>query len=378
MKSLAIVATHPVQYYAPLYRVLAREPGLELKVFYHHLPCDRDQGVEFGKPFQWDVDLLSGYTHAEGPAAISGLLDELLAHRWTAILVHGWSDSFSRKVIGRAWRTHTPIMVRGDSHLHTPRPLWRRWMKYPLYRYLLPRFSACLAVGTWSAQYYRHYGVPNEKIMMSPHCIDTERFAGQAASLRPLRAMIRSTWSLADDDFVFLYVGRLSSTKRVQDFIAALARCSESRVRIHGLIIGEGSLRESLERQAKQCFAPIRFAGFLNQSEVARAYAAADCLVLSSSGEETWGLVVNEAMTCGIPCLVSDQVGCGVDLIIPGINGMIFPCGDITRLSDLMCEVAEGRLRLDPAHPRSLEILKGHSCNTAARGVLEAMELFKV
>src|SRR5206468_2285855 len=95
--------------------------------------------------------------------------------------------------------------------------------------------------------------------------------------------------------------------------------------RVVGLMVGDGPLRDQCESLVEDTDVPIRFTGFLNQSEIVQAYLAADALVLPSDGEETWGLVVNEAMSCGRPCIVSDCVGCGPDLVAPGTTGFVFP-----------------------------------------------------
>src|SRR6202007_2160511 len=81
----------------------------------------------------------------------------------------------------------------------------------------------------------------------------------------------------------------------------------------------------------------ISFAGCLNPSRITESYIAADALVLPSDGAETWGLVVNEAMTCGLPCFVSDQVGAGPDLVMPDETGSVFRLGDVSGLAKLMC-----------------------------------------
>src|SRR3990172_7079616 len=78
----------------------------------------------------------------------------------------------------------------------------------------------------------------------------------------------------------------------------------------------------------------VRIAGFLNQSELPAAYAAADVFVLPSAFHETWGLVVNEAMNFDLPVVVSDKVGCGADLIEPGRNGFIVPHDDTAQLAE--------------------------------------------
>jgi glycosyltransferase involved in cell wall biosynthesis len=116
----------------------------------------------------------------------------------------------------------------------------------------------------------------------------------------------------------------------------------------------------------------VTFAGFLNQSEIVKSYVAADTLVLPSDGGETWGLVVNEAMVCGRPCIVSDKVGCGPDLVTPE-TGAIHPLGDVARLAELMSEFAADRNRLRVRGEAAARKITEYSTEVAVRGMLEAV-----
>jgi glycosyltransferase involved in cell wall biosynthesis len=116
----------------------------------------------------------------------------------------------------------------------------------------------------------------------------------------------------------------------------------------------------------------VTFAGFVNQSEMVCAYVAADAAVLPSQ-TETWGMVVTEAMTCGIPCFVSDQVGCGPDLISPGRTGDTFPVGDINRFADILIRYSAEPERLREMGLNARNRVRGYSVEAAVTGVLEAL-----
>jgi glycosyltransferase involved in cell wall biosynthesis len=109
------------------------------------------------------------------------------------------------------------------------------------------------------------------------------------------------------------------------------------------------------------------FAGFLNQTEISQAYVAADCLVLPSDHGETWGLVVNEAMASGLPCVISDHCGCAEDLGIRGQN-QIFPCGDIAALANGLTRLAG----LGEAAPVSSAALAEFTIDTTVKSIVEA------
>jgi glycosyltransferase involved in cell wall biosynthesis len=217
----------------------------------------------------------------------------------------------------------------------------KRLIKRPLYRWFIPRLDACLPVGLWSRDYFLHYGARSERIFVVPHTVDGERFANERARWMPKRDELRAGWDLDPRAVVFVFAGKFIHKKRPVDFVRAVAETSRQGIRLSGLMVGDGPLRAECEALARARNAPISFAGFLNQSEIAQAYVAGDALVLPSDAGETWGLVVNEAMLCGRPCLVSDRVGCAPDLIVSGKTGASFPTGNVRALVSLMARYAE-------------------------------------
>ena len=151
-----------------------------------------------------------------------------------------------------------------------------------------------------------------------------------------------------------------------------MQRAANSGAAIEGLVVGDGPLRAECEALVSSGRIPVRFAGFLNQSEIAKAYIAADMLVLPSEGE-TWGLVVNEAMCCGRPCIVSDQVGCGPDLVQPGQTGAVFPWGDVDALAKLMVAFAGDEKLVQEMGVRCRQLMRDCSVQTAVDGVVAAL-----
>ena len=361
---LAIIASHPIQYQTPWFRALAETPGVDLEVFFGHQATAAQQaGAGFGVPFEWDIPLLDGYSHsflrnvAAAPSLASfrgidtpEIADVVARGHFDALIVHGWQFKNAWQAIVACWRTGTPVMVRGDSHLHSPRAAATKIAKWPLYRAFMPRFDACLAAGTWSRDYFLHYGAPAGRVFVVPHVIDLDRFGAEAARLRPLRHELRRKWALDESAVVALFVGKFLERKRPMDFIAAVERVSSVNRRVMGLMVGDGPLRAACETRVVQRQVPIRFAGFLNQAEIVQAYVAADVLVLPSDGRETWGLVVNEAMAVGCPAIVTDAVGCGPDLVDPGRTGARVPLGDVEGLARAIDEWSDART-LQSARP---------------------------
>lgn len=383
---LAIINTHPIQYQAHWFRRMAREPNLDLEVFYIHQATPADQAsAGFGVEFDWDTPLLGGYPHrflhnvARPPAKdrFSGLdtpeIGEILvASHYDAVLVSGWHYKSAWQAFGACWRNKIPLMVRSDSHLHTYRHPLKALLKEIPYRWFVGKLDACLAVGRLSSEYFLHYGAALDRIFLTPHAVDPTFEAGRL-SLLPQRSDFRNRWGFEANHRIFLFAGKFTAVKRPLDFIRAVRRASEISAGIVGLMVGDGPLRDESERLATQLRAPVRFAGFLNQSQIGEAYTAADVLVLPSSGE-TWGLVVNEAMTYGRPCLVSDRVGCGPDLIVPGETGFTFPVGNVNAMAKLMTECVSSPEVLLALGERARRQMDRHSVEVATEGVRRALE----
>jgi glycosyltransferase involved in cell wall biosynthesis len=375
---VAFLSTHPIQYHAGWFRAMASGGSLDLEVLYCHDPGPAEQAsAGFGVPFTWDVPLLDGYRYrflknvSSEPATgkFGGLdtpeLRSLIQHeRYDAVIVNGWHYKSAWQAIRACWHSKVPVLVRSDSHLHTARRPLKKFLKSAPYRWFIRRLDGCLAVGQWSSDYFLHYGARPEHVFVVPHAIDRS-FEIDSARLGPRRAEFRERWGFNSEQTVFLFAGKFIEKKRPLDFVRAIYKASERNPAIASLMVGDGPLRQECERLASELHLPVRFAGFLNQSEIVPAYLAADALVLPSA-EETWGMVINEAMTCGRTCLVSDQVGSGPDLVLRGNTGFIFPLGDVETLSSQMNDCAARPDTLAAMGERARMKMAGYSVTASA------------
>jgi glycosyltransferase involved in cell wall biosynthesis len=338
----------------------------------------------FGVPYRWDVPMLEGYSHRflENHAArpststFGGLdnpeLGRIIASRdYSAVVVNGWHFKSAWRAIFACWKHRIPILVRSDSHLRGPVSLGK-YAKWPFYRSFIPHLDGCLAAGSWSSDYFEKYGAPPSHIFKIPHCVDNRRFEEETTRLRSQRERLRRQWGIPLDATVYLFAGKFIPVKRPLDFVHAIGRASLARPSVIGLMAGDGPLRELCEAQARSSGSPVRFAGFLNQSRIAEAYAAADAVVLPSEAE-TWGMVVNEAMASGLPCLLSDRVGCGPDLISGGVTGDIYAMGNVEALSALIVQYADAG-RLAAMGQNAKRKIEAYSVPAAADALLSAVE----
>ena len=384
---LAILSTHPIQYHSAWFRAMASRPELDLHVYYCHKATPREQAdAGFGVEFDWDVPLLEGYpcsfldnvADKPGHGRFSGFdtpeIKRIVQRReYDAVLVNGWHYRSAWQAIWACWRSKVKVMVRGDSHLHTPRSVAKRAFKSLAYQCFIPRFDACLAVGQWSREYFLHYGASPKRIFFVPHAIDSGKFQLETERLEPRRLELRKKNDLNENATVFMFSGKFIPKKRPLDFVYAIEKAVKCNSRIEGLMVGDGPLRVVCEAFVREQNLPIRFTGFLNQSQITEAYVASDALALPSDGGETWGLVVNEAMACGRPCLVSDRVGCGPDLVIAQKTGSIFRLGDVTALANSMLEFADNPERVISMGIEARNRLSKYSVEAAVNGIVESL-----
>jgi glycosyltransferase involved in cell wall biosynthesis len=381
---LGILTTHPIQYQAPWFRQLAQHTELKTRVFYCYLPTPAQQGQDFGVPFQWDIPLLDGYSYevlenrAKAPSsgAFSGCDTPGIGKRiadcgFDAFLICGWHVKSHFQALWACRRLGVPTLVRGESNTLTPRSWWKRLR----HRLLLRFYSGCLVIGEANRQFYLRSGVSEARLIRAPYFVDNDRFSLQSDVLRKTRDELRQKWNICRDRVTFLYCAKFIAKKHPMDFLHALDIARAQGDESHALLVGDGELRRQCEEFARDRGLPATFVGFVNQSELPAAYAAADCLVLPSDHGETWGLVVNEAMACGLPALVSDQVGCALDLIVEDQTGKTFPCGNVNELARCLIALGSSPATLRTMGERARRHVQDYSIETAVRGTIDAVRL---
>ncbi len=381
---LAIVLSHPTQYYSPWFRCLAVEGGLELRVFYlWNFGVTRQVDRGFGTAVQWDLPLLEGYDHefvpnvsaTPGTQSFSGLSNPELRKRLRdfrpdAVLLfgHGWrtnAELLIRGVPGRA-----ALLYRGDSHLlGPPGKGLKSALRRLVTRFLLRNVDQFLAVGSANSDYFAAHGASADRITFVPHCVDNDRFREQGSPDAGRRR--RAELGIQADQTVFLFAGKFEDKKRPLDVIRAFLGVNHPSAVL--VMAGAGGLEEQA-RVLASGDPRIRFLPFQNQTAMPGLYAAADVFVLPSYGrQETWGLAVNEAMNCGCAIIVSDHVGCAADLVHEGVNGRIVRAGDSAGLESAMRDAVSNRDQLRRWQEASRQLIQNYSYATARQGLLEAL-----
>jgi glycosyltransferase involved in cell wall biosynthesis len=384
---LAVIETHPVQYHAPVYRALQQHHGVPVTAIYgSDFSVSGSLDQEFGASFAWDTDLLSGYSSvflsrvADGGArhfgtvSANGLRMALERVEAAAVMVVGYSAGFNRSAWLEARRTGRPILFRAET---SDDATARGWLKSGLRRAALSlAYRGCdrlLYIGDRSRSHFTRHGVSPDRLVFSPYCVDTSPFRMDEPARAQVREATRRQLGVADDALVLLHSGKLSHRKGVDVLVDAARQLPPAlRERAVVLFVGDGDRRAELRPQADRAPAvPAIFAGFQNQTRLSPYYHAADLLVLPSRHSETWGLVVNEALHHGLPCVVSDRVGCAPDLIEPGVTGEVCAAGSAPALAAAI-SAASGRIGHVEIRAACRQRVAGYTVNRAAEGIASA------
>lgn len=373
-KRLAIVTTHPIQYNAPWFRLLAKSKNVVLHVFYTWSQSAAGAKFDpgFGKVIEWDIPLLEGYEYTfventsddSGTHHFKGIVNpdlNRLIKDWQpdAILVFGWSFK-SHLSCMRYFHKKVPIIFRGDSTLldengGIKQMLRRIFLKW-VYRYI----DFALYVGSNNKKYFEVHGVKQSQLIFAPHAIDNDRFVDTDGKFSEQAAAWRYELGFKKDDIVVLFAGKLEPKKSPAIILELAHRLSSMQFKF--LLIGNGIMEQGLKHSAEK-LDNVKFLDFQNQSNMPAVYRLADIFLLPSIGPgETWGLAVNEAMACGKPVIVSDKVGCATDLVINAENGYMFSAGNANDLENrlLLCLDLE-KLKLMGQH--SLKEIKKWNFN---------------
>lgn len=365
MVRLAYFVSHPIQYQAPLLRLIAADPEIELKVFFYRdfsLKAYQDKG--FGKVIKWDIPLTEGYNYhfldcwgskkqesflqeslvkdmarqlKQGPLA-KDIAKQLKQGQFDAVWVHGWSWLCDIQAVLAANRLGIPVLIRGESNgLREPTTPITKRAKRVFLDWLFQKISGFLYIGVFNSQFYKSYGIEDDRLFCMPYAVDNAYFQKQVMVASANREELRRSLNLAPGRPIILYAAKLIDVKRPQDLLAAYRLLSSDGVQEPNpylLFVGDGVLRPTLEAEAKQIgWQSIRFLGFQNQSTLPAMYDLCDVFVLPSSFEP-WGLAINEVMNAGKAVVVSDQVGCAPDLVKEGQNGQIYPVGNVKALAE--------------------------------------------
>lgn len=348
MKKLVIITTHPIQYNAPLFRLLSERKRISVKVIYTwEQSKNHVYDAQFGLQRSWDIPLLEGYEY-EFVKNISltpdsnkfwgvinpGLYRKIKKEKFDAVLVYRWSlwsHFFLLQCLGKKQR----LFFRGDSHLLQKGKGFKQFLKDHFLRLVYRNVTKAFVVGTHNRHYMHFYGLANNQLVYAPNVVDNKRFRNNSNELEAMALKEREALGISNDTVVFLYAGKFYELKHLDLLINAFKLLKGEHYRL--LLTGNGKQEQWL-RDIAENDKRILFQSFRNQTEMPLLYRIGDVFVLPSKSE-TWGLGVNEAMACGRAAIVSDQCGCAPDLIVQDKNGYVFKSNDQESLLQCLSKV---------------------------------------
>lgn len=378
---LAIITTHPIQYYAPIFKLLTQHQKLEIKIFYTLGEANLNQfDPGFGKKIDWNIPLLDGYNFqfekntAKKPGSHGfwgiknpDLIKNIKNWKADALLVFGWAYLSHLQVL-LYFKNKIPIFLRGDSTLLDKKNSVKNSIKSFLLRLIYNCVDHAFYVGTNNKAYFKYYGLKEKQLSFAPHAIDNERF-GNDQSVEA--AKIRNQFGIKKDEILILFAGKLEVKKNPELLLKAFESLNQQNT--HLVFVGNGPLEKELKTQKTllKTASRIHFLDFQNQLQMPVIYQSCDLFCLPSCGPgETWGLAVNEAMACRKAILVSDQVGCAADLIFDGKNGAIFQSENKTDFVQKLLLLCHKKTVLKKYGQTSAEIIKSWNFES----VVNAME----
>ena len=370
MIKLAIITTHPVQYNAPLFRLLTERKKINIKVFYTW--SQTESGVKFdpgfGKTIEWDIPVLDGYAFSfvenisEKPGShhYKGINNPTLIkeiQEWNAdsLLVYGWNFKSNLKAM-RFFKNKIPVLFRGDSTLLNEKPGFKKIIRRTVLKYIYSFVDIAMYAGVANKAYFITHGFREKQLVFMPHAIDNKRFAANEENLLAGKAL-KQKLHIPDNALVFLFAGKLDENKNAVLLIDAFNDCNDEESYL--LIVGNGSQEENLKNRHKGN-KNIAFLDFQNQQQMPALYSASDVFVLPSNSE-TWGLAVNEAMAAGKAIILSDACGASYDLVKNMENGFAFKKNNKVSLKTCLQYFIDHKNEAQVMGQNSLLKIKGYS-----------------
>ncbi|KQC02435.1 glycosyltransferase family 4 protein [Pedobacter sp. Hv1] len=347
-KKLAIISTHPIQYYAPIFRLLDNK--MDIQVFYTRGDVPQyDHG--FKKNISWDIPLTDGYTYEflentakdKGSHHFKGIINpnaitKINDFKPDAILIYGWAYQSHLKIM-RHFKGKILIYFRGDSTLIDQQPGFKNILRSIFLKWVYQHIDTAFYVGTANYAYFKKYGLKEKQLVFAPHAIDNTRFS---TDRKDEADQLREKLNIDKEDILILFAGKLEPKKDPELLLDAFIKLNSTN--IHLLFVGNGVLEEQLKAKVKNDHLEnVLFMDFQNQTQMPVVYQACDLFCLPSKGPgETWGLAVNEAMAAGKAVLVSDKVGCASDLVT-NHTGAIFKSRDLADLSQKLIALTKDK-----------------------------------
>ncbi len=330
-----VLQLEPTPYILPRALYVYRDPNLHADLYFTYLNSSQPWGsdAEIG-----NIPVLLNPSHStfRNFTEVLKLLWRVLRGDYTVAHLAGWGHWVVRLAILCCKVRGVPFSVESDSPLLKDLSGWREWLKRRVYPAWMRWIGYAIPGGSQQAAFFRYYGVPDQKIVISHMTVDTEKIRRTET---PSREEFRKVRAIPNEQVLFVFVGRLLEQKGINTLLDAFDLVAADVPQLGVAFVGDGPERSTVEEAAREYPGRIWVAGREGSTGVVSWLRSSDVFVLPSR-DEHWGLVVNEAMVCGLPVVVSDACGCVDDLVFSGRNGFSFPVDDSKRLAEIMVKLA--------------------------------------
>lgn len=386
---LAILNTHPIQYFAPLYKRLAQKENIELTVLYcSHWGVKEYIDPQFNTVVKWDIPLLEGYNYkflknlrrTDDVNKFFNLINievisDLIKNRYDFLWMNGHNSFTNIIAVITAKIIGIKLLMRADTQLNVERSKIKKITRKPVMKLFYKLFYGFLYIGTRNREYYKYIGVADNKLFLVPFSVNNDFFISTVEDVKNNKIEIKNKFNLNNNNLNIIYASKLMKRKNPIDLLKAYEIVKKKFENVNLIFVGTGEEEENLKNYVeKNRIKDVFFLGFLNQSELPEIFAVSDIFVLPAINEP-WGLIINEAMCAGLPIIVSDVVGAVPDLLKEGINGYSFVAGDIEQLADkLYLILSDDNLRILMGE-KSREIISKWSYNECIKGIKQALNI---
>ncbi|MBI3475478.1 MAG: glycosyltransferase family 4 protein [Acidobacteria bacterium] len=375
MKRRVVILTEIIApYRIPVFNALAARTEVDLHVIFL---SETDPGLRkwqvYRDELQFSSQVLTSYRARLGRFSLlltRGVVDALRAADPEIIVCGGYNYFAMWQAQRWARRRGIPFLLWSESNAVDERNNFR--LVEAAKRRFIRACQGYVVPGESAAAYLKTFGLAADKIFLAPNAVDVARFVRGAEQARQDQG-VRNRLGLPQR--YLLYVGRFVRSKGVLDLLAAYATLPESTRREVGLVMaGDGEERDELVRRSRAIQpGTVLFPGFLQRDQLPAFYALSEALVLPTHSDP-WGLVVNEALACGRPVIVTDVAGCVADLVQDGENGYVVPPGAPAKLAAAMMRMLSATELRVQMGDRSLQMSSQFTPEMWAHGVVRAVE----
>ena len=373
-RRVVIITEIIAPYRIPVFNALARLQDIDLHVIFlaENDPTQR-QWLVYRDEIHFSYEVLPSWRKRVGKHCVLlnwGVQGALHRASPDFIVCGGYNYAASWKAMAWARQHQVPFFLWVESTTRDSRN------RHPIIESMKIKFlrgcDGFVAAGKASREYLRTYGIRESSIFTAPNAVDTELFKREAELVRGNETLHRKDLHLPAR--FFLFAGRLIHEKGIFDLLQAYGSLgADLREQVGLVFVGDGPARAALQDLAAAiCPGSIHFAGFAQRQQLAAYYALADALVFPTHSD-TWGLVVNEAMACGLPVIASDVAGCVVDLIEDNWNGRVVVAQQSRQFASAMEELARNAPLRTRMSERCGQRIKQYSPEAWAAGLAGAV-----